>query len=212
MRGFSTVKLDQQLLTFGVSAAMLPPTYSPCRAELNLDACKLSRSQVQPVISGKADCHYKPPAASLSWPDVCHRQMMSKRLRGWRALRKTQEERGDCLRPMVLTGLSFNSICSITAVCVEPHSIGWQIQETQKKQAFSLWFGQWTCSKPAALCDYIHFKEHMKWLQGWAPRIYGLTWHSKGWEGNKKQPLLTSDAWIYGHSWTLNIEQRVHSA
>lgn len=109
-----------------------------------------SGSGVKPVISGEVDCHYGPPAALLSWPDVCHRQMTRRRLRGWRALRKcrkTPEERGDCPRPLVLTGLSFNSICSITAVCVKMHSIGRQIQETlTEKQVFSLWLSHWTCS------------------------------------------------------------------
>lgn len=129
-KGLSTVKLDQRLLICGVSTGRgtLQRTNSLYRADLSQDSHKSSWSRVYAVRDGEVDCHYRPPAASLSWPDVCHRQMMRKRQRGWRALRKhrkTPEERRDCLRPLVLTGLSFNSICSIAAVCVEPDSIAW---------------------------------------------------------------------------------------
>lgn len=163
-----------------------------------------SGSGVQPVISGEVDCHYRPPAASLSWPDVCYRQMMRKRLRGWRALRKhrkTPEERGDCLRPLVLTGLSFNSICSITAVCVETHSIGRQIQETLTgKQAFSLWFSQWTCSN-SSNSVWLHSLSRVWNDYKVALRVNGATLYSEGQKGIKKQAgekVLTSDPWIYG--------------
>lgn len=78
---------------------------------------------------------------------------------------RAEEERADCLRPLVLTGLSFSSICSITAVCVEPRSIGRHIQETLTgKQAVSLWSGQWTCSNGEQL--YVATLQSMKWLQG----------------------------------------------
>lgn len=88
------------------------------------------------------DRRFGPPAASRRRPGVCHRQMTGKRSCGWRALGKERDnERRDCLRPLVLTGLPFSGICSITAVCVEaPLNGPTDSRDARKgKQAFSLW-------------------------------------------------------------------------
>lgn len=105
------------------------------------------------------DHRFGPPAACLRRPDVCHRQMMGKRSCGWRALGNEQEnERRDCLRPLVLTGLPFSGICSITAVCVEATLNGpTDSRDTQKgKQAFSLWLRSANCAQNSRRLNARH--------------------------------------------------------
>lgn len=152
-----------------VSAGTLRCTDSLRKAELNPDPFGNLRAdpRVQPVIKPKerltvTSDHLLPLWADLTsatdrwWGRGCAAGGLSER---------AEEERPDCLRPLVLTGLSFNSICSITAVCVEPRSIGRHIQETLTgKQAVSLWSGQWTCSNSKRL--YVATLKSMKWLQG----------------------------------------------
>lgn len=45
----------------------------------------------------EAACHPRPPAASLSWPDVCRRQMMKMRVCGRRGSQKAQKK-GEAVR------------------------------------------------------------------------------------------------------------------
>lgn len=105
------------------------------------------------------DHRFGPPAACWRRPDVCHRQMMGKRSCGWRALGNEQEnERRDCLRPLVLTGLPFSGICSITAVCVEaPLNGPTDSRDTQRgKQAFSLWPRSANCAQNSRRLNVGH--------------------------------------------------------
>lgn len=145
-----TVKLDQRLAdaqSHRVQARRADSTYKaePQKPKnpLLLENVRVDPG-VQPVTKRKemVDRRSGPPAASRRRPDVCHRQMMGKRSCGWRALGNEREnERRDCLRPLVLTGLPFSGICSITAVCVEaPLNGPTDSRDTRKgKQAFSLW-------------------------------------------------------------------------
>lgn len=148
---------------------------------------------VQPVTKRKemVDRRFGPPAASRRRPDVCHRQMTGKRSCGWRALGNEQEnERRDCLRPLVLTGLPFSGICSITAVCVEaPLNGPTDSRETLEKENKPFLYGcarQTRSKQPATLCEAwndwkVRGERRGRDIIVWRPRG-----HSKaGWCGRK---------------------------
>lgn len=87
-KGLPTVKLYQLLLTCTVTAGI---GTLHCTGPTHKMGAELRLLQVEHIQSSGVDCHYRPPAAALSWPDVCHRQMTRKRLRGWRALRRRRK-------------------------------------------------------------------------------------------------------------------------
>lgn len=137
---------------------------------------EFSRSQSEKEM---VDRRFGPPAASRRRPDVCHRQMTGKRSCGWRALGNEQEnERRDCLRPLVLTGLPFSGICSITAVCVEaPLNGPTDSRDTRKgKQAFSLWLRMANSLKTAG--DSMRGMKRLKG-SGWTAWAWHYSWEAK---------------------------------
>lgn len=116
---------------------------------------KLGRSWVQDIRKWQVDRHSRPPAASLSWPDVCRWQMTAGLSESaHRAGRRKGILSSNCWS---WQGFYFDRICSVTVVCLKkPDSLERHSAENKLRLYDAV---NDLLQTPMTLCECIGFKE-----------------------------------------------------